>query len=53
LTRPGPGEISRLDRQWSTMLTEAATEFGVPIEPIFRANDESLLQLEPEFERTS
>jgi hypothetical protein len=53
LTRPGPGEISRLDRQWSTMLTEAATEFGVPIEPIFRANDESLVQIEPELERTS
>jgi hypothetical protein len=51
LTRPGPGGISSLDRQWSTMLTEAATEYGVPIEPVFRANDDSLVQVEPELER--
>jgi hypothetical protein len=41
LTRPGPGGISNLDRQWLTMLTDVAAEFGVPIEPVFRANDES------------
>jgi len=45
LTRPGPGGISRLDRQWATLLTGVAAEFGVPIEPIFRANDESLVQV--------
>ncbi len=45
LTRPGPGPISNLDRQWSASLTEVATEFGVPLEPIFRANDESLVLL--------
>jgi hypothetical protein len=46
LTRPGPGPISDLDRQWSTLLTEVAEEFGVPIEPVFRANDESLVQVD-------
>ena len=40
LTRPGPGPISNMDRQWSTMLTEVAAEFAVPIEPVFHANDE-------------
>jgi hypothetical protein len=53
LTRPGPGPVSRVDRQWSTLLTEVAAEFGVPLEPIFRANDESLVLVEPELERAS
>lgn len=48
LTRPGNGAISHLDRQWSTLLTEVAREHGVPLEPIFRANDESLVLVEPE-----
>jgi hypothetical protein len=48
LTRPGKGPISHLDRQWSTLLTEVAAEFAVPVEPIFRANDETLVQVEPE-----
>ena len=48
LTRPGKGPISDADRQWSTLLTEVATELGVPIEPVFRANDESLVLVEPE-----
>jgi hypothetical protein len=52
-TRPGPGGISSLDRQWSTLLTEVATEFGVPIEPVFRANDESIVLVEPELETAS
>jgi hypothetical protein len=49
LSRPGKGPISPADRQWSTLLTEVAAEFGVPLEPIFRANDESLVQVEPEY----
>jgi hypothetical protein len=53
LTRPGPGGISNLDRQWSTLLTEVAAEFGVPIEPVFRANDEALVQVEPELQPAS
>ena len=31
---------------WSKLLTEAAARFDVPLEPIFRANDEALVQLE-------
>jgi hypothetical protein len=50
LTRPGPGPISNMDRQWSAMLTEVADEFGVPIEPVFRANDDALVQVEPQME---
>jgi hypothetical protein len=52
LTRPGRGPISDADRQWSTLLVETATEFGIPIEPIFRANDESVVQLEPDLKAT-
>jgi len=47
LTRPGVGPITDGDRQWSTLLTRVAGEFNVPIEPIFRANDEALLLVEP------
>jgi hypothetical protein len=53
LTRPGIGPISHLDRQWSTLLTEVAAEFGVPLQPIFRANDETLMQAEPDLEVAS
>jgi hypothetical protein len=48
LTRPGRGPISDADRLWATWLTEAAAEQDVPIEPIFRANDASLVHVEPE-----
>jgi hypothetical protein len=50
LTRPGTGPISHLDRRWSTILTELAVDFGVSLEPIFRANDEALVQAEPALE---
>ena len=46
LTRPGTGPISAADRQWATLLTEVAGELGLPIEPVFRANDEALEQVE-------
>ena len=48
LTRPGTGPISHLDRQWSVLLTELAGDHGIPIEQIFRANDDSLVLVEPE-----
>jgi hypothetical protein len=48
LTGPGHGPVSPGDRVWSKMLTETAERFAVPLEPIFRANDDSLLQVEPE-----
>jgi hypothetical protein len=47
LTGPGRGAISPTDRQWARSLTEAAAQFDVPLLPIFRANDESILQVEP------
>ena len=42
-----PGRGGSLPRTGSgrTLLTEAAARFDVPIEPIFRANDESLVQV--------
>lgn len=52
LTRPGLGPISHLDRQWSTLLTRLAKDFEVPLEPVFRANDEALVLVEPEMETT-
>ena len=48
LTRPGVGTVSEADRRWAAALVEAAERFGVPIEPIFRANDEALVLVEPE-----
>jgi hypothetical protein len=45
LTRPGRGPVSPADRVWSKTLTDMAERFGVPLEPIFRANDEALEQV--------
>ena len=45
LTGPGRGPVSSADRLWSKALTEMAEKFGVPLEPIFRANDESVVQV--------
>jgi hypothetical protein len=42
LTGPGCGPVSSADRVWSKTLTDMAEKFAVPLEPIFRANDESL-----------
>jgi hypothetical protein len=42
LTRPGRGPVSPADRVWSKTLTDMAERFAVPLEPIFRANDESV-----------
>ena len=47
LTGPGLGPICPTDRVWLKSLTESAERFVVPLDPIFRANDESLLQIEP------
>jgi hypothetical protein len=47
LTRPGVGGISQLDREWAETLAEVAAERKVPLEPIFRANDEALVQVKP------
>ena len=47
LTRPGGGGITETDRQWSTLLTATAADLGVPIEPVFRADDEHVVLVEP------
>ncbi len=39
---------SNADRRWADALVDAAQRFGVPIEPIFRANDEAVILIEPE-----
>jgi hypothetical protein len=43
LSRSGVGGITDADRLWATALEDAANRFGVPIEPIFRANDEAIV----------
>lgn len=47
LSRPGRGGVSIDDRRWCAALTSSAETFGLPVEPIFRANDEALVLLEP------
>ena len=42
LSRPGRGPVSPADQVWSKTLTDMAARFAVPLEPIFRTNDESL-----------
>ena len=42
LSGPGRGPISSIDLMWSKSLTDMAERFAVPLEPIFRANDDSL-----------
>jgi hypothetical protein len=37
--------VSAGDRRWAAVLTDAAARAGVPLEPIFRANDAAILQL--------
>ena len=45
LTRPGVDPVSVEDRRWATVLAAAAQRTGVPVEPIFRANDAALVAL--------
>ena len=47
LTRPGVGAITKADRDWSSVLTTVSADVGIPIEPVFRANDERLVLVEP------
>jgi hypothetical protein len=46
LSGPGRGPVSSLDLVWSKSLTDMAERFSVPLEPIFRANDESLERIQ-------
>jgi hypothetical protein len=52
LTRPGRGGLSHSDRAWYSALIASAERFDVPLEPIFRANDESVVGLAPGLEAT-
>lgn len=45
LTGPGRGPVSSADRVWSKALMDMAERFAVPLEPIFRAHDESVDEL--------
>ncbi|MGA8329801.1 MAG: hypothetical protein WB777_10965 [Mycobacterium sp.] len=42
LTGPGRGPVSTIELVWSKSLADVAERFAVPLEPIFRANDESV-----------
>jgi hypothetical protein len=45
LSGPGRGPASTIELVWSKSLTDLAERFAVPLEPIFRANDESVALL--------
>lgn len=51
LTRPGRGPASNLDRDWAALLWSMADAYGVPLEPIFRANDEAIVEVRPSLKR--
>ena len=42
LTRPGRDRPGAADRRWAQVLTETARRAGVPIEPVFLANDRGI-----------
>jgi hypothetical protein len=42
LSGPGRGPVSSVDLVWSKSLSDLAERFAIPLEPIFRANDESV-----------
>ncbi len=46
ITRPGRGPVTDIDRKWAMVVRAHAEHVDVPLEPIFRANDESVLQVE-------
>lgn len=45
LSGPGRGPVSTTDLLWSKSLNDMAERFAIPLEPIFRANDESVAVL--------
>lgn len=45
LTRPGRDAITTDDRRWAEALTTAGDRIGVPLETVFRANDNDLVAL--------
>lgn len=45
LSRPGSDPVSADDRRWAGMLADAARAVGIPMEPMFRANDARIVAL--------
>lgn len=45
LSRPGVDGLSAEDRLWSQALKRGAARFGLPIEPMFRANDAAIVPM--------
>jgi hypothetical protein len=45
LSGPGRGPVTTIELIWSKTLTDMAAQFAVPLEPTFRANDESVAVL--------
>ena len=47
LSRPGGDPVSAEDRRWATVLTGTAARVGIPLEPLFCANDADVAALRP------
>lgn len=47
LTGPGSGPVSMLNRQWAAALSTSAATHGVPLQPIFSADDHELTEVDP------
>lgn len=45
LTRPGFDDVTAEDRRWSEVVGQTARELNIALEPLFRANDRSLVQV--------
>ena len=45
LSGPGRGPVSTIELVWCKSLTDMAERFAVPLEPMFRANDETVALL--------
>lgn len=45
LSRPGRDSASPEDHRWAVVLTKAAARIGIPLEPMFRANDTDIVAL--------
>lgn len=45
VSRPGADPVSTGDRRWAKVLTDTASRVGIPLEPLFRANDADVAAL--------
>ncbi len=51
LTGPGRGPVSASRLQWAAMLSASAARYGVPLQPIFSADDHDLVEVEQPLQR--